>query len=189
MHEIDAQHPNKTIKTRLVEDAPDELGRRKWRIEHYEEEPEPEPMTLLGADPRSESFLVGRTEKLDIKSKLGRKETLDKSRKDGGFFCDVCKELYKCDIAFFTHINSAAHNRKLGMSLKVEQVGVDAVRRKLRGLAGQEEDHQLEMPIMKIMQKHKKLQAKAEEKAEKLEKKTAAVQGPPQTPPPPTPKP
>ena len=91
--------------------------------------------TILNVDPRKQNFLVGRTEKIIATDKKGKREILAKSKKDGGFFCEVCKELYKCDIAFFTHLNSASHNKKLGMSLKVEAVSGDAVRDKLEAMA------------------------------------------------------
>ncbi|MBS1889947.1 MAG: hypothetical protein JST59_01525 [Actinobacteria bacterium] len=85
-------NPNIKTKTRLVEEEPDELGRRKWKLEHYEEEEGPkEDLGILNQDPRTESFLVGRTEKLAINSKIGRGDALKKTMKQGGFFCDVCR--------------------------------------------------------------------------------------------------
>ena len=75
--------------------------------------------------------MVGRTEKLAINSRIGREDALKKTRKHGGFFCEVCRELFKCGSAYLTHLNSASHNRKLGMSLKVEGVGAESVRNKL----------------------------------------------------------
>jgi hypothetical protein len=42
---------------------------------------------------------------------------------------------FKCDMAYITHVNSPGHNRKLGMNMKVEGVGVEAVQEKLRKMA------------------------------------------------------
>jgi len=38
-------------------------------------------------------------------------------------------------LAYITHINSASHNRKLGMNMKVEAVSVETVAEKLARMA------------------------------------------------------
>lgn len=89
--------------------------------------------------------MIARTQKLE----------LEKNHRKDGFYCQVCNQLYKCDIAYLTHINSQAHNRKLGMSLKVEASTANDVKNKLLGLSKAQ-------PISKIRQKINEKKARME---------------------------
>ena len=62
---------------------------------------------------------------------------IEKNKKDKNkevFYCQVCKEGFKCDLAYITHLNSAQHNSKLGMSMKVRAVSAEEVSAKLAAL-------------------------------------------------------
>jgi hypothetical protein len=80
------------------------------------------------------SMLVGREEDLNIEKYVGRIEKNKKSKKKEVFYCEVCKEGFKCDLAYITHLNSPHHNRKLGMSMKVKAVSTETVIEKLKSM-------------------------------------------------------
>jgi U4/U6.U5 tri-snRNP component SNU23 len=50
----------------------------------------------------------------------------------GGFYCNTCDVHFHDSDAYLAHINSKAHNRLLGMNMKVESVSVEKVRQKLK---------------------------------------------------------
>merc|ERR1711862_445066 len=52
----------------------------------------------------------------------------------GGFWCSVCERLIKDSSSYLEHVNGRRHNRNLGMNMKVEKIGVDRVREKLKSL-------------------------------------------------------
>lgn len=79
-------------------------------------------------------MLIGREENLNIEKYVGTIEANKKSKKKEVFFCDVCNEGFKCDMAYITHLNSPKHNRKLGMSMKVKAVSAEEVVQKLKSM-------------------------------------------------------
>lgn len=85
---------------------------------------------------RNKSMLVGREESLNIEKYTGRIEKNKKQKTREVFYCEVCKEGFKCDMAYITHLNSPHHNSKLGMSMKVKAVSAEEVRAKLQALRG-----------------------------------------------------
>lgn len=89
---------------------------------------------------RNKALLVGREENLNIEKYTGRIEKNKRSKTREVFYCEVCKEGFKCDLAYITHLNSPAHNRKLGMNMKVRAVSPQEVKDKLRALKGLPED-------------------------------------------------
>ncbi len=59
---------------------------------------------------------------MNIEKYIGRIDTNKKKKVTEVFYCDVCEEGFKCDISYITHLNSPAHNRKIGMNMKVKAV-------------------------------------------------------------------
>ena len=49
-------------------------------------------------------------------------------KKATGWYCDVCECLLRDSASYLDHVNGKKHQRKLGYSMRVERVGVDAVR-------------------------------------------------------------
>eukprot|EP01023_Acetabularia_acetabulum_P063552 TRINITY_DN7998_c0_g1_i1.p3 TRINITY_DN7998_c0_g1~~TRINITY_DN7998_c0_g1_i1.p3 ORF type:complete len:149 (-),score=30.89 TRINITY_DN7998_c0_g1_i1:157-603(-) len=48
-----------------------------------------------------------------------------------GFYCSVCDCILRDSQSYLDHINGKWHNRALGMSMKVERVSVDKVKKRL----------------------------------------------------------
>merc|ERR1712099_8335 len=51
--------------------------------------------------------------------------------KEAGFYCSVCHCVLKDSITYLDHINGKWHQHTLGMSMRVEKVGVDKIRAKI----------------------------------------------------------
>lgn len=49
-------------------------------------------------------------------------------KKATGWYCDVCECLLRDSASYLDHVNGKKHQRALGYSMRVERVGVDAVR-------------------------------------------------------------
>merc|ERR1712190_532463 len=52
----------------------------------------------------------------------------------GGFWCSCCECLIKDSSAYLEHVNGRRHNRNLGMNMKVEKIGIDRVKEKLKSM-------------------------------------------------------
>ena len=79
-------------------------------------------------------MLLARDESLDISKYIGKLSNNKKKKITEVFYCDICEEGFKYDLAYLTHLNSPAHNRKLGMNMKVKGVSLDSVAMKIQSL-------------------------------------------------------
>merc|ERR1712060_823488 len=83
------------------------------------------------------TFLKQRTVDLDLEKDLGKAKVVTQHTikpMQGGYWCSVCECLLKDSSTYLEHVNGRRHNRNLGMNMKVEKVGVDRVREKLKSL-------------------------------------------------------
>jgi len=53
----------------------------------------------------------------------------------GGFWCETCACLLKDSSAYLSHINGKKHQRTLGFSMRVENIGIDAVKQRMEAVA------------------------------------------------------
>lgn len=91
---------------------------------------------IAGPSGSHRAFLKARDGKIDLESKIGKTEiikpnTAEMARGGAGFYCEVCKCLLKDSVSYLDHVNGKKHQKALNFSMRVERVGVDAVRNRL----------------------------------------------------------
>merc|ERR1712113_771138 len=109
--------------------GPERIGRRK------------DPGIPLPSSQRT--FLKQRSEELALDKNLGKMQVVTQHTikpMQGGYWCSVCECLIKDSSTWLEHINGRRHNRNLGMNMKVEKIGVDRVREKLKAMRKEPED-------------------------------------------------
>ena len=91
------------------------------------------PLRNRTATPLSLTATLGKSQVVTATTPLAQR---------GGYYCDVCLCLLKDSQTYLDHINGRKHQKKQGITMKVERVGVDAVKEKLQqhtvGLAAQQ---------------------------------------------------
>merc|ERR1711904_699489 len=94
-----------------------------------------DPFIPLPASQRT--YLKHRTVDLQLDKNLGKSQVVTAHTikpMQGGYWCSVCECLLKDSSTYLEHVNGRRHNRNLGMNMKVEKVGVDRIREKLKSL-------------------------------------------------------
>merc|ERR1712060_538337 len=84
------------------------------------------------------TFLKQRTQELELDKNLGKSKVVTTwaiKPMQGGYWCSVCECLLKDSSTYLEHVNGRRHNRNLGMNMKVEKIGVDRVREKLKAMS------------------------------------------------------
>lgn len=74
------------------------------------------------------SFLKSRQAPMGLDSDAGKQRIVTEAKTATGYHCDVCDCLLRDSASYLDHINGKKHQRALGFSMRVERVGVDAVR-------------------------------------------------------------
>merc|ERR1719382_1575677 len=168
------------------DDQTDALGRKVWDKDHFLEKaknnimfgPErigrrKDPVIPLPSSQRT--FLKQRTQDLELDKNLGKSMVVTQPTikpMQGGYWCSVCECLIKDSAAWLEHINGRRHNRNLGMNMKVEKIGVDRVKEKLKAMRKQpevaeEEDVASRIQALEEEQEEKKRRKKEEKKKRK----------------------
>lgn len=179
------------------DDALDAMGRKVWDKDFYVERaknnimfgPErigrrKDPVIPLPSSQRT--YLKQRGADLQLDRNLGKTQVITAHTikpMQGGYWCSVCECLLKDSSTYLEHVNGRRHNRNLGMNMKVEKVGVDRVREKLKAMRkGPEEEEEAEDIALRIQrmeeeQEEKKLRKKENKKKKKGGAKRAAGEG------------
>ncbi|KAH0478420.1 MAG: uncharacterized protein KVP18_002555 [Porospora cf. gigantea A] len=124
----------------------DALGRKVWDKDHFARVAEEKKtfgdevdLSVKRVQPKipanQRTFLRTRDERVDLTLELNKTKTVNlhgARNEQGGFFCMHCDCLLKDSQSWLDHINGKKHNQMLGMNMKVEKKGRDAVRKRLQ---------------------------------------------------------
>merc|ERR1740130_1962355 len=129
-------------------DIIDTMGRKAWDKEFYMNKakdnimfgPErigkrKDPVIPLPASQRT--FLQMRKQNMDLDKNLGQHRVVTTHTikpMQGGYWCSVCECLLKDSSTYLDHVNGRRHNRNLGMNMKVDKIGIDRIKDKLKSL-------------------------------------------------------
>lgn len=118
----------------------DAMGRRVWDKEYFKHKYEASasssqepPSKRLVAAPTSS--LKARSDDLTIDEKVNERRIVSVASgktQQGGFYCETCDMLFRDSTSYLDHVNGRAHNRLLGMTMKVEEVTVERVIEKMK---------------------------------------------------------
>eukprot|EP00928_Gymnodinium_smaydae_P054962 TRINITY_DN38640_c0_g1_i1.p1 TRINITY_DN38640_c0_g1~~TRINITY_DN38640_c0_g1_i1.p1 ORF type:complete len:252 (-),score=99.39 TRINITY_DN38640_c0_g1_i1:229-984(-) len=167
-------------------DAVDAMGRKVWDKEFYENKaknnimfgPErigrrKDPVIPLPSSQRT--YLKQRSIDLNLDKDIGKARVVTAHTikpMQGGYWCSVCECLLKDSSTYLEHVNGRRHNRNLGMNMKVEKVGVDRVKEKLRAMRKEPEaieavDIEARIQALEEEQEEKKRRKKEKKKRKK----------------------
>eukprot|EP01113_Clastostelium_recurvatum_P017320 TRINITY_DN2028_c0_g1_i1.p2 TRINITY_DN2028_c0_g1~~TRINITY_DN2028_c0_g1_i1.p2 ORF type:complete len:210 (-),score=92.12 TRINITY_DN2028_c0_g1_i1:1388-2017(-) len=120
--------------------------------------------------------LKAREEEVKLDEDLGKTKILSGADGGAGFFCQTCVCWLKDSQAYLDHINGKKHQKKLGVSMRVERSTVDQVRNRFKAkqdeLAGKL-DYEARLAAQKE-QEEKEIEEKKDKKKEKKEKNKKA---------------
>merc|ERR1711879_387523 len=103
--------------------GPERIGKRK------------DPFIPLPSSQRT--YLQQRKNDLQLDKDIGTSRVVTPHTikpMQGGYWCSVCECLLKDSATYLDHINGRRHNRNLGMNMKVEKIGVDRIKDKLKAM-------------------------------------------------------
>jgi len=161
----------------------DAMGRRVWDKDHFEEkakaraagdeDSEDDKFTPIPASQRQ--YLRGRDLKLDLTKNLNKFKIINESthKKDqAGYWCNVCECSLRDSQTYLDHINGRPHNRRLGMTMKVEKVGADDVKARLEQMRkAKEKGGAREVTTEDVQARLARLEAEAMAKAQRKKEK------------------
>lgn len=143
--------------------GPERIGRRK------------DPVIPLPSSQRT--YLKGRTVDLELDKTLGQSKVVTAHTikpMQGGYWCSVCECLLKDSSTYLEHVNGRRHNRNLGMNMKVEKIGIDRVREKLKGM---QKDAEAPTEPEDIVARLQKIEEEQEEKKRRKKEKKRKKKG------------
>ena len=147
--ELYAQKAASRAEIKNIEEAQDDFAldlanikKRKQESSHSNTKEEFQAAESGAAGPMGSqrAFLKARTTNLSeqLEKDVGRTQVVTAQAMEmgvgGGFWCETCACLLKDSLTYLSHINGKKHQRALGYSLRVENVGVDAVKDRMAAL-------------------------------------------------------
>merc|ERR1711920_464940 len=161
------------------------MGRKVWDKDHYLERaknnimfgPErigrrKDPVIPLPSSQRT--YLKQRSMDLSLDKNLGKSQVVTAHTikpLQGGYWCSVCECLLKDSSTYLEHVNGRRHNRNLGMNMKVEKVGVDRVKEKLKSMSKTKEAVEPEDITARLAALEEEAEEKKRRKKEKKKNK------------------
>ena len=115
---------------------------------------------------------------LDINSQVGKRtfhqpDEEDSSKKTG-FYCKTCDLSFTDSLSWVAHANSRNHQKMMGMSMRTEKAGADAVKEKLKQLrANRDRDDSTKMLDIEMQMAQKLQEREKQERDEKAAKREA----------------
>merc|ERR1711933_650911 len=131
-----------------------------------------DPVIPLPSSQRT--YLKQRSVDLELERDLGKSRVVTQHTikpMQGGFWCSVCECLIKDSASYLEHVNGRRHNRNLGMNMKVEKIGVDRVKEKLKSLRKQPEAVEHEDIEARLARREAEIEDKKRRKKEKKRKR------------------
>jgi len=168
-------------------DQVDAFGRKVWDKDHYLEKAKQNIMfgperigrrkdAVIPLPSSQRTYLKQRTQDLELDKNLGKMQVVTQHTikpMQGGYWCSVCECLIKDSAAWLEHVNGRRHNRNLGMNMKVEKIGVDRVREKLKAMkktteaAAEPEDIAARIQALEEQEEERKRRRKEKKKKKK----------------------
>lgn len=176
------------------EDIIDAMGRKSWDKDFYMSKakdnimfgPErigkrKDPVIPLPASQRT--FLQMRKQQMDLDKNIGEHRVVTTHTikpMQGGYWCSVCECLLKDSATYLDHVNGRRHNRNLGMNMKVEKIGIDRVKEKLRSMKKEPEavaPEDIAARIQALEEEQEEKKRRKKEKKRKNKKPKGAGEG------------
>jgi U4/U6.U5 tri-snRNP component SNU23 len=95
-----------------------------------------------GPEGSKRSYLQAREYDLQLEAKVNKRKVVTDSTplsQTGGYFCELCQCSLTDSSTYLDHINGTKHQRRLGVSMRVEAASVDAVRERLQAAKQRQE--------------------------------------------------
>lgn len=93
-----------------------------------------------GPEGSKRAYLTSRTEDLNLEAKVKQRRVVTDATplaQAGGYHCELCQCTLTDSSTWLDHINGTKHQRRLGVSMRVEAAGVDAVKARLLAVKSQ----------------------------------------------------
>jgi uncharacterized membrane protein YgcG len=95
---------------------------------------------VQGPEGSKRAYLTSRTGDLNLEAKVKQRRVVTDATplsQAGGYHCELCQCTLTDSSTWLDHINGTKHQRRLGVSMRVEAAGVDAVKARLLAVKAQ----------------------------------------------------
>ena len=123
------------------------VERRRWDVQEFERKAQQEARAKAAAEAErslpATAPLRSRDAPLPLTATLGKSILVSSSTPlsgRGGYYCDVCLCLLKDSLTFLDHVNGRKHQKKQGITMRIEKVAVSDVKDRLKQLREMKEE-------------------------------------------------